>query len=266
MRICAVCLFCCCLALAGRAIAQGEGADSIETDRDSFTPSTSTTSRGRAIVESSYSFIDNRSVAETHSFPELLVRCGLSDWLELRLGANYEVGGESSAVSGGGAIGFLDSGEIESETKLLYGLKAALANQSGWVPRSAVILQGTTPASGPETATHLTATYVWGWRLAEGWQWDSAFRFATGSAEGDRFHRWAPSTVLKYEFAEAWNAHVEYFGIFTDGRSEEISQSYLSPGVHYLITPDWEAGVRTGWGLGGDAANFFANVGVGYRY
>lgn len=66
------------------AIAQEREAEHIETDRDSFTPSTVTARRGRLVVESAYSFIDNRDVLETHSLPELLARYGVTDWLELR--------------------------------------------------------------------------------------------------------------------------------------------------------------------------------------
>lgn len=250
------------------ALTQVGATEPIETDRDSFTPATTTAGAGRVIVESAYSFIDNRGVPETHSFPELLARYGVNEWLEFRLGANYEVGGESSSVSGGSAGGGDDfeSAEIESEANVSYGLKAALTDQRGWTPRSAAIVQGFTPTSGRETATHFVATYVWGWELVEGVLWDSAIRFGDSSAEGDRFDRWAPSTVLKAEVVEGWNAHVEYFGIFTDGRADELSQSYLSPGVHYLVTPDMELGVRVGWGLGSDAANFFSNVGVGWRF
>src|SRR5262245_46871064 len=77
-----------------------EEADEIETDRDSCTPATTTSPWGRFIVEAAHSFVDNRRVAETHSYPELIVRYGLSDWIELRLGWNYEVGGAGSPVSG----------------------------------------------------------------------------------------------------------------------------------------------------------------------
>jgi hypothetical protein len=109
-------------------------------------------------------------------------------------------------------------------------------------------------------------TYVWGWALMEGWVWDSAIRYGDGSVEEDDFNRWAPSSVLKVEVIEDWNVHIEYFGIFTDGRGDELSQSYVSPGIHYLVTPNFEAGVRVGWGLSRDAANFFSNVGVGLRF
>src|SRR5262245_21325490 len=43
--------------------------DEIETDRDSFTPAVTTAGRGRLIFESAYTFLDNRGVKETHSFP-----------------------------------------------------------------------------------------------------------------------------------------------------------------------------------------------------
>lgn len=256
-----------CLGMRSAALAQDAEQEHIETDRDSFTPATTTAGLGRLILESGYSFIDNRDVPETHSFPELVARYGVADWLELRVGSNYEVGGEANAISGsGGEVGDLEPGGIETEAKVTYGFKAALTESDGWIPRSAAILQASTPTSGAETATHLVATYVWGWELADGVNWDSAIRYGDGAVEEDHFNRWAPSTVLRAEVAENWFAHVEYFGVFTDGPAEELSQSYVSPGVHYLVTQDVEVGVRVGWGIGGDAANFFSNFGVGLRF
>ena len=248
------------------ATAQQAEAERIETDRDSFTPATVTVARRRLIVESAYSFIDNRGVPETHSLPELIARYGVSDWFELRLGANYEVGGESNSISGSGSEGDFDSPEIKTEAKISYGFKAALTQQDGWMPRSIAILQAGTPTSGPENETHYVATYAWGWELAEGWLWDSSIRYGDGLAEEDHFNRWAPSTVLKVAVAEQWNAHLECFGVFTDGRANELSQSYLSPGLHYLVNNDLEVGLRVGWGLGADAANFFSNFGVGVQF
>src|SRR5262249_2912814 len=114
-----------CLLLVGRGLAQDAPAgtpewprpereegrereerperDEIETDRDSFTPATTTAGRGRLILESAYSFQDNRGVKETHSFPEFLLRYGLTERLELRVGGNYEVGGAGNDVSGSGS-------------------------------------------------------------------------------------------------------------------------------------------------------------------
>jgi hypothetical protein len=254
-------------AAAPAVIAQEGEEEHIETDRDSFTPATTTAGCGRMIFEAGYSYIDNRDVADSHSFPEFIARYGINDWLELRVGANYEVGGASSSVTGGGGgFGETAPGEIESEAKVIYGFKAAITEEDGWKPQSAAIVQWATPTSGPESETHMNATYVWGWKLADDLQWDSAIRYGDASEDVDHFNRWAPSTVLKYGITEKWYAHVEYFGIFTDGRDDELSQSYVSPGIHYLVTKDCEVGVRVGWGLDHDAANFFSNVGIGVRF
>jgi hypothetical protein len=242
--------------------------DAIETDRDSFTPATTTTGRGRLIVESAYSFLDNRGLKETHSFPELLFRYGLTDRVEWRLGWNYEVGGAGNEISGG------DVGEddlplvsgLERESRLAYGLKCQVNDQKEWVPRSAVILQGFTPTSGLATDTQFAGTYVLGWESPKRWQLDGAIRYVTGSTEEDRFDSWAPSVVLKVPMWERLNVHAEYFGIFSTGKAEEFTRHFFSPGVHYLITPDLEVGVRVGWGLNDQSARFFSNIGVGWRF
>ncbi len=147
---------------------ESEEEDEIETDRDSFTPSTTTAGNGRVIFESAYSFIDNRSVPETHSFPELLVRRGVCDWLELRLGWNYEVGGAGSPISGNVPSDLGDESELERESRMLYGLKALLTDQHQWIPESAVLLQGYTPTSGAVNDTQMSATYIFGWTSTGG--------------------------------------------------------------------------------------------------
>ena len=93
-----------CLWLApahGQPAREGERGEveEFETDRDSFTFATTTAGPQTTIFESSYSFVDNRLGAETHSFPEILVRRGWGDAFEWRLGWNYEAGGPG-AVSG----------------------------------------------------------------------------------------------------------------------------------------------------------------------
>ena len=83
-------------------------------------------------------------MAATHSYPELLIRRGFGDRVELRLGWNYEVGGAGRLVSGNGGAVF-ETATIERESQMLYGVKAAVSEQDGWRPRSAAILQGYTP-------------------------------------------------------------------------------------------------------------------------
>lgn len=240
--------------------------DEIETDRDSFTPASTLVGRNRIVFESAYSFIDNRNVPETHSLPEMVVRYGLTEMLELRFGTNYEIGGAGNPISANIPDDLEQDAKLEEETNVSYGLKLALTDQLGWKPTSAMLLQAFTPVNGENTDTHFVATYVAGWKLANNWTWDSAIRYSTGSAEEDRFNVWAPSTVLKIPVGDRWKAHIEYFGVFSDGRARESVQHFISPGAHYLINRNWEIGTRVGWGINEQAPNFFANVGGGYRF
>jgi hypothetical protein len=255
-------------AVEGRATetaAGGEEEEHLETDRDSFTPATTLVGHGRTMIEGSYSFIDNRDASDSHSYPELLTRVGLTDWFELRLGWNHEAGG-GGAVSGSEVGGAEETAEFETESKVLYGFKVAVSEQENWLPRSALIVHATTPTSGANTATQFVTGYVAGWTLPNGWDLDSSLRYAAANEEGDHFNQWAPSIVLKVPLGEHWNTHVEYFGVYSDGRENDVNPQYISPGLHYLICPDCEIGVRTGWGLNDDAANFFSNVGLGIRF
>jgi len=255
-------------ASAGESAERSENpfADHIETDRDSFTPSTRTVERARWIVESSYSFIDNRHTDETHSLPELLLRYGLTKRIELRLGGNYEVGGAGAEVSGGTEADEIKGSGLVRESQLLYGLKVRVTEQDRWRPESSVILQGHTPTSGPDPATAISVGYVFGWELPDDWKLDSALRFGADSEGGDRYETWSPSVVLRKSLGDRWNIHTEYFGHFAQNRADNFAKQFISPGVHYLITPNIEIGVRVGWGLNDQTAPFFSNAGVGCRF
>jgi len=248
-----------CLAGLGLAAERKE----LETDRDSFTFAPTTAGRGLSILESSYSFIDNRTGPETHSVPETLLRRGIGERIELRLGFNYEAGGPGTVS--GSELGGQDL-ETEDESRVLYGTKVETSEQDGWLPRSATIVQGYTPTYGPSTVSTVVVGESWGWRFANGWEWTSAMRYGTGFDKGDAFNQWAPSTVVKVPVGERWNVHAEYFGIFSTGKEEPVDAQFASVGGHVLVTEDFELGLRVGWGLTESSPNFFTNVGVGIRY
>lgn len=237
--------------------------EELETDRDSFTFAPTTTGANTSIVEASYSFIDNRVGPGSHSFPEVIVRRGLGSRVEARLGFNYEAGG-AGTVSGSEFGG--EDIEPEEESRILYGTKVETSDQDGWRPRSAAVLQGFTPVSGPSQRSTLMVGESFGWRFASGWEWTTAMRFGTGFDEADSFDQWAPSSVVKVPVGDRWNAHVEYFGIFSSQKRVPLNVQYVSVGGHVLATDDLEVGLRVGWGLNVTSPGFFSNVGVGWRY
>ncbi|MGE0607863.1 MAG: transporter [Pirellulales bacterium] len=246
--------------------AESRFEDHIETDRDSFTPSTPTVGQGRFVLESAYSFIDRGHRPSAHSYPEILGRYGLNEWIELRVGWNMEVGGGNPVSSIGGPDEDLGVGGLPRESRTLYGFKIVATRQQDWLPESSFVVQGFTPTSGEEDATEMSATYVWGWELPHEWKLDSAVRFATDREGDDHFVTWSPSTVLRVPFGERWNGHIEYFGNIPSGLADGKSQHYFSTGPHVLLTPNLELGVRVGWGLNDASARFFTNAGFGWRF
>jgi hypothetical protein len=105
-----------------------------------------------------------------------------------------------------------------------------------------------------------------GWEFFDRWKLDAACRYGTGNEEGDHFDFIAPSAVLKVPVGEKVSVHAEYFGLFSRDKAPDFVLHYFSPGVHYLITPNLEVGVRVGWGLNDQSARFFSNAGVGWRF
>ena len=256
-----------------RPAATMEETGEIETDRDSFTPATTLTAPGRTMFESAWTWTDNNDAKDTHSLPEVLLRHGVTERLELRFGTNYEIGGESSDVSGhhGGGRRLRSGGAptgdgLHEEANVSYGLKFDATDQCHWIPDSAIVVTGTTPTSGEETATRLVATYVFGWELENRWIWDSAIRYGTVGDGGEQTTSWSPSTVVKFPIGERAKGHVEYFSILNDTPDGNTDKHYVSPGVHYLLTEEFEIGIRVGWGLNEDAADFFSNLGIGWLY
>jgi len=249
---------------AARDAEAEESEEFIETDRNSFTFARMTAGANRLIVESSYSFIDLHGEKIKNSFPELLMRYGIGDRFELRLGWNYETVRERKPDAGDIA-GFFGA---NAEQQLFYGFKVALTRQSGWLPGSALLAQGHTPTGGPQTATQLRTGYVVGWQLPNGWDFDAALRFGTDTAEGRPYVIWAPSAVLKIPLTTSKRlfTHVEYFAIITNGKNEDTSINFVDTALHFLITPNIEIGAIVAFGPGSHALNIVTNAGIGVRF
>jgi hypothetical protein len=243
---------------------ENENEDVIETDRNSFTFARVAPGEGRLIVESSFSYISLTGVKTKYSFPELLMRYGIGDRFELRLGWNFETGRER-VPSGGDIGGFFAA---NAEQQIYYGFKTVVSKQSGWVPGSALLLQGHTPTGGPQSVSQLRTGYVVGWRLPNRWDVDAGFRFGTDKDEEGSYRLWAPSAVLKIPLTqnERWFTHVEYFGVITQGKANDTNMQFVDFGLHHLFTPNIEAGVIVAFGLHADGLNLVTNAGIGVRF
>jgi len=246
----------------------------LNTDRDGFTPSAFVVDQGRVLVETSYVYIQNRVGRPSNSYPELLCRIGATEWLEWRIGVNYEVGSQGSVVTNVEVGEAEEFGKATYESSVLYGLKASLADQDGLLPQACFIMEGDTPTYGKEFGTLPIATLVAGWELpyafpghgARPWRLDTALRYSYVQSLDSWFNRWGPSAILRLPVTERFEVHAEWFGTFSDGRSPEASRPFFSTGTHYALTERFELGLRIGWGLSPQSANFFSDAGCAWRY
>jgi hypothetical protein len=256
---CFIAVASCCVSVRAQDGASESESGRIETDRDSFTRSPRVVDQGRWVLEGSYTFLDQNAEYEGHLFPDLLVRRGVSDWLELRLGWTYEIA-KTHQLARQGA-------ERVEEGIINYGAKVALTTADEWLPASALIGTGYTPTSGPSQDTDFSLEYAAGWQLLNGLEFDMGLRWFMLAEEEDRFTEWAPSAVLKAPLLnDRANVHIEYFSLLSVGRERNYRQHYFGPGAHFLLTQNIEFGTRVFWGLSDDSAEFICNVGTGIRF
>lgn len=254
----------------------------IETDRHDFTQSARTVGRGVFQLEGGYSYYykDNEGEIEnSHTLPEMQLRYGLSDNIEFRLRWNYAWIFKSGEAEHGEELDDLDGAQ-----DLIWGFKLQLTEQERWLPESAVRIVSSVPTGGSDFTTdgvEVGVDVVYAWELENGWELAGStgvFRNGVGefsltalsgiSEEGadDDFAAWAQSVALGIPMTERSKLYLEYFGIFSDGLTDDFSLGFVNAGVDFLMTDNLVFDIRIGKGLTGDSDDFFSGVGGGIRY
>jgi Putative MetA-pathway of phenol degradation len=121
---------------------QSGGEDHLDADRPHFPEASTTVGKGRAILESGYTFTKKGDSFLSHSGPEALLRVGMfADWFEFRIGQNFLHQRQTLAGATTTASGAQD---------LYLGVKLGLTEQHGWLPATVVIPQMTVPTGSAE--------------------------------------------------------------------------------------------------------------------
>ena len=243
----------------------------IETDRHDFTQSPKVVGCGVAQLEYGffYSFKEEGTERErTFATPELLLRYGLSDRMEVRGRFNYawKLSNEED-----------DLGGLED---VRLSLKYALTEQKCRRPESAVELRLSAPVGGDDMTTgrwEPGIDYIYGWEFGEylsltgstganaNGLGDVAF-VNSSSSPGDQFVAWSQSFALGAKMTRRITCYFEWYGIHTDGRQEELSTSFLNLGLDYLLSKNTVIDFRVGWGLTDDSDDLFAGIGGAFRF
>lgn len=247
------------LASPGWCAAQGSESKPLVSDRPDFTESPETVPPGRFQVEAGYTF-SRKGDDKEHTLGELLLRVGLWQQTELRLGLNSYV--------------WLDSpdGDAHGLEDMSLGVKIRLAEGSERFeltqPTVGVIVATTLPTGNADIGEDKPQPEIilaLGWDLSERLSLESNFIYAYASEDGERFHQFSGSISLGYTLTEKWRCYIEYFGLVPDS-NDGPNASFLDGGLTYLINDDLQFDMRVGFGINGPDPNYFTGIGVSRRW
>jgi len=247
------------LASPGWCAAQGSESKPLVSDRPDFTESPETVPPGRFQVEAGYTF-SRKGDEKEHALGELLLRVGLLERTELRLGLNSYVWRDSPD---GLSEGFEDI-SLGVKIKLVEGAESFELTR----PTVGVIVATTLPTGDDDIGEDKPQPEIilaLGWDLSERLSLESNLKYAYASEEGERFHQFAGSLLLSYALTEKLGVFIEYFGLVPESNSGP-NASFLHGGLTYLVNDDLQFDMHVGFGINQTDPNYLAGVGVSWRY
>lgn len=245
----------------------------LVTDRPDFTEATNTVPRGHLQLELGYTFSydkedENRTI--DHTLPEFLLRTGLTDWLELRIGWAGWSSTEDIFRAKNDAGRTVTMTEVERGWNDLYlGFKIALCEQDGFRPALSLIPAITVPSGSTNKSSGDVDPEIkiaWGYDLTEDLALSGNLNFAAPTtSDNDRFFQVANSISLARSFNEWLGGYVEYYGFYPNDRGSDCAH-YVNGGFTFLVTDNLQFDVRVGKGLNEEADDLFAGAGMAIRY
>lgn len=244
----------------------------IETERHDFTQSAFTVGRHVVQLESGYSYFYKDNLDETessHTFPEMLLRIGLSEDIEFRARWNYvwQVITDEPDESG------------SEDLRLSLKWQITRPEETSLLPTSALETRITAPTGGEVYTTEqveFSLDYIYQWQLTECMTIAGSTGFATNGfgdfglvpsePTTDRFDALSQSAVLGLELSEQNTMYIEWFTILSDGLADDYVISVFNVGIDHYMTEHFVIDIRAGVGLTEDSDDFFTGIGGGYRF
>lgn len=245
----------------------------LVTDRPDFTEATNTVPRGHVQLELGYTFTydkEDKNRTTDHTLPEFLLRTGLNDWLELRIGWAGWSRTEDLFREKNDAGRTVTMTEIERGWNDLYlGFKTALCEQDGLRPALSLIPAITVPSGSTNKTSGDVDPEIkiaWGYDLTEDLALSGNLNFAMPTTETNhRFLQVANSISLARSFNDWLGGYVEYFGFYPNDRGSDCAH-YVNGGLTFLVTDNLQFDIRVGKGLNEEADDIFAGAGMAIRY
>lgn len=244
----------------------------LATDRPDFTETTDAVPAGHLQVEGGYTFSydrEGRNKGEAHTAPELLLRVGLVQDFEFRLGwEGYTWLDETSEGRSRAGRRVLFDDASSGASDLSVGFKYKFFEQDGLRPHLGAIAALTLPTGSDGFSSDDVDPEVkllWAYDLSEHTSVAGNVNFAVPTEDSERFFQSSASISLFHGLTDDVGAYFEYFG-FYPGAHDTDCANYLNGGFTWLITENLQLDWRAGFGLNEEADDFFTGAGFGIRF
>lgn len=259
----------CALLVAPDAFGADDGP--LVTDRPDFTESTTAVPVLRMQLEAGYTFTTDDEKGfrtEDHTLPEMLLRIGVGEGVELRLGWEGFSSTEllfSERTDSGRKIRRKE--HEDGGTDMEVGVKFHLVEEQGWTPDLGVIVSASLPV-GTRTKTSgdvdPQVKWLWAYELTDRASVAGNVNLAVLTSEKGRFFQTAASLTFAYSPADWLGMYVEYYGLYPNDRGTDCAH-YLNGGFTFPVNDDLQFDVRCGAGLNEEADDFFVGTGFAIR-
>jgi len=230
----------------------GAQAEEMVTDRPDATESSSVIQPG--YIQAELGWLYTKGEEKSHEVPQTLLRIGVVDRVELRLGwAGYK-----NETSSGGADGV---GDFE------VGVKIFLAEEQGLRPEIALMGGVSVPSWDDDVASDevdpgfrfafshtLSDTFSLGYNLGAEW----------ATEDGDTLSSFIYTVAVGAGLSNRIGAYAEFFGDI--GMSASGVVHSFDGGFTYLLRENLQLDAFAGVGLSDDADDWFAGTGLSFRF
>jgi len=218
---------------------------------------------GRTQIEGGYSFAydrTNHSNATQHVVPDLLVRYGLTDRLEVRLGWPGLV-----STHYDGPLAAQSRDETLAPT---VGFMFDLWPQQGWLPQTAVLASVPISFQGnPFTMESFQplSQVLYCWDLSDRLALGGSTGLALFRFEGDNFTQLQQTVSLDWTMTDRMASFLEWEMLVDFGSDDDGSQHLLGGGFSFLLTDRLQLTWRAGIGANDRAPDFVTGISFAYR-
>ncbi len=220
--------------------------------------------RGRTQLEGGYSYLRGSASGSDwtqHALPDMLLRFGLTDRLELRLGWPGYVSSDSEDPTLGSSF----TGTLDPNIGLLYDLWG----QRGWLPQTAVLAAVPVSLEGNPLALNSfqpLTELMYSWETSDRTAITGRSGFAIFEPPGDSYVQLQQSLSFDVLLTERLGSFVSWDMLANHGSWDDTSQHMAGGGLSYLLTERLAISWRAALGLNSAAPDFLNDIRFAYRF